>query len=1254
MAKTYKYGFVIEGDSDKGVKSIRKVREEVSGLDSQTGKARTATKNWRSEIDKQTSSLRKHGKALLSTKNMIIGIVGATGIGMLLRGFKDTVVETERMRASLETMTGSQMAAAAAFDQLTKFAAKTPFTLDQSVNGFIKLKALGLDPSERAMMSFANTSAAMGKDLSQMIEAVADASTNEFERLKEFGITAKQQGDQVSLTFQGVTTTIAKESAAITEYLTQIGENQFGDAAAKQMERLPGLLSNLSDSVGDFYRKIGDIGGIALFADVLELSGSAVKGLTNNMEPLVDALGRLTKVIAVGGALYAASIALPIAWTAGGVAIQALGAYAVTTWGILSSGAGVMTVLNTSLYGTSVSAGLAAGSISKLGLALNVLFAAFVGWEIGSLLHDNFLQARLAGMAFVQTMLNGFERLSFAGQVLWETFSFSFDKATSWITDKYSSLLGVIADGLDLLGADVLAAGYRTFADNLNTSESAAKGLKERVTELRGEMDANIATNNQIILAMVDFEIGAIGAGEAVGALATTQTEADATTKVLTESLGNLTRQQVLYNDQVKGTTERYFPLIAAQNKLNESTNDLWGLLTLGAITYDQYNEAMARVTAGYDSQVDSINGVVTSTGAAVTGMENFSVAASQATEQSSRQFDDLRNSISDSFANMRESGKSFTESLIDSFKYMGNKIMADLAASGFLSLLTGKGGFSLSDTLQNAGTSGQILNSILGGGEGAGSLFGFGSSASALPAANAGSAAWGSFYSGAPAAGGSGLISSATSFLTSPVGMAAAAALAAKLIHDYTSNPDGYTRSNAGFVAANTPSLVGSNRAFEVEQFSSGLNVTGFNRRSTVGEATEIIDIFRSIDDAVAQAIVGAGGRVDLSNAQFRGVGEDGIFGTDGTFFGSGGKTEDMAAQFMLFAGQIIEGSEGLSAAVLSSLESAQSVDQMLAVLSTAQSDVIAQNITSLEQSLLSGASGIDQAVLEQLKSAQSVSGIADILDNSGIGLNLFNKELERVVSEAEASGKALGDVGDGLRTISRNLDQIAAEQEAARKKASGEFVAKIDSLFGGSSSVRSALGTAANDPYARLTGSTANRETQFLRDILGSSSIDYINVLALKDVLGDKDEFGYNKSWGPAQQMAIIAGVKALAENGGLSDALASIGILGNVDPNYTPWDVSTRNVPAFATGGDHLGGWRMVGERGPELEYTGPSKIYNAERTSRMMNQSGGSQVSRQEMEVMLREMHKIATQTEKTADILTRATRGGDFMFTKVAA
>lgn len=38
----------------------------------------------------------------------------------------------------------------------------------------------------------------------------------------------------------------------------------------------------------------------------------------------------------------------------------------------------------------------------------------------------------------------------------------------------------------------------------------------------------------------------------------------------------------------------------------------------------------------------------------------------------------------------------------------------------------------------------------------------------------------------------------------------------------------------------------------------------------------------------------------------------------------------------------------------------------------------------------------------------------------------------------------------------------------------------------------------------------------------------------------------------------------------------------------------------IPKFATGGSFAGGWRIVGENGPELEATGPARIFNAGQT------------------------------------------------------
>ncbi|MCD5996511.1 tape measure protein [Pseudomonas sp. CDFA 602] len=61
----------------------------------------------------------------------------------------------------------------------------------------------------------------------------------------------------------------------------------------------------------------------------------------------------------------------------------------------------------------------------------------------------------------------------------------------------------------------------------------------------------------------------------------------------------------------------------------------------------------------------------------------------------------------------------------------------------------------------------------------------------------------------------------------------------------------------------------------------------------------------------------------------------------------------------------------------------------------------------------------------------------------------------------------------------------------------------------------------------------------------------------------------------------------------------------------------------IPAFARGGLHAGGMRLVGENGPELEVTGPSRIYSAGQTAAMINGGSGDNA---EIVAELRELRR----------------------------
>ena len=92
-----------------------------------------------------------------------------------------------------------------------------------------------------------------------------------------------------------------------------------------------------------------------------------------------------------------------------------------------------------------------------------------------------------------------------------------------------------------------------------------------------------------------------------------------------------------------------------------------------------------------------------------------------------------------------------------------------------------------------------------------------------------------------------------------------------------------------------------------------------------------------------------------------------------------------------------------------------------------------------------------------------------------------------------------------------------------------------------------------------------------------------------------------------------------------------------------------ITGQSIPGFATGGDFAGGLRIVGENGPELEATGPSRIFNASQTRAMLAGNGGNSTDalvdeirglRDEVANLRAEARATATNTAKLARLADR--------------
>ena len=216
-----------------------------------------------SAVDETKAAFQSVARGAQGLKNAIFSVQGAiAGVagGAVISGLVKTNAEFQRLQASLQTFTGSAAAASKKFEELQTFAAKTPFSLQEIVQGFNILKARGLDPSITSFNAFGNIASGTGKSLNQLTEALADAAVGEFERLKEFGIKANKEGDRIKFTFGGVATTVGNNSEEILGYLEQLGNVQFAGAMERQAQTLDGAFSNFGDAVDALAKTIGESG----------------------------------------------------------------------------------------------------------------------------------------------------------------------------------------------------------------------------------------------------------------------------------------------------------------------------------------------------------------------------------------------------------------------------------------------------------------------------------------------------------------------------------------------------------------------------------------------------------------------------------------------------------------------------------------------------------------------------------------------------------------------------------------------------------------------------------------------------------------------------------------------------------------------------------------------------------------------------------------------------------------------------------
>lgn len=193
-----------------------------------------------------------------------ISLLAGVSFGALSFGALRTGMAFETFLAQLETAEGTAGRARQAMSWIDRFAKKTPYEIDQVTEAYIAMRNYGIDPTAGALESVGNASSAMNKSVMQGVEALADAQTGEFERLKEYGIRARAESGHVRFTYmqdgKEITVQSAKNAAAIQGAILGIFDSRFAGAMDRQSQTMKGMWSNLMDMLTSFQRQIADAG----------------------------------------------------------------------------------------------------------------------------------------------------------------------------------------------------------------------------------------------------------------------------------------------------------------------------------------------------------------------------------------------------------------------------------------------------------------------------------------------------------------------------------------------------------------------------------------------------------------------------------------------------------------------------------------------------------------------------------------------------------------------------------------------------------------------------------------------------------------------------------------------------------------------------------------------------------------------------------------------------------------------------------
>ena len=229
-------------------------------------------------------SVRGLSSAVFSLKGALVGLGGA----VIIRSIARTNAQFEDLRSGLASVFGSVEEGNKRFREISDFATRTQFSVEDLTKAFITLKGAGIEPTEKLLTTFTDTSASAvdGLGVFEALTRVIARSVGGGLGLEELNQIFDRGIPVFTILNEQLGITRLEGSEKIISALITGLDQRFGGATQKRLSNLNVAFSNFGIALRNFQDIIGESG-----------FGQSLKNVTNTLTDAVSDSDGLAKAI---------------------------------------------------------------------------------------------------------------------------------------------------------------------------------------------------------------------------------------------------------------------------------------------------------------------------------------------------------------------------------------------------------------------------------------------------------------------------------------------------------------------------------------------------------------------------------------------------------------------------------------------------------------------------------------------------------------------------------------------------------------------------------------------------------------------------------------------------------------------------------------------------------------------------------------------------------------------------------------------